>query len=277
MSELKKNVNKFWVFGAAAATIVGSASLLGIAMNQNAFAATTMHSAVKHNQSVANPPESSDGYTVINESANIPSQPTPLLLFEWKSEGITTQQQIDQKYHEWIAKHTAGATDMSAQQAAAYAAPIVKNAYNLNLKGYTAKAQFQADRFPNSSDWVVTFVPPSGSTGIAEDYNCFINGVTGSFMDMEVDMPLTAESTTNVNYPSWVIPTAKQDISKFLPKNVSITSTKIVGHKTGFLYIVSNLSNGSAFGVALSEQTKFAFWYHAFPNGYDGFWDGYND
>ncbi|MFD1677786.1 hypothetical protein [Alicyclobacillus fodiniaquatilis] len=286
MSKFKKAVGKAWVFGAAAAVIVGSGSTMAIALGQNAtaYAATTAHIATKQVQTLPSPqmsnlPQSSGGYTVVDESKHLPSQPSAMLLAKFKLEdsakGITaTQQQLQQQYSEWTASNTPGAKDMSAQQAAAYAAPYVEQAYGLDLKGYTAKTEFMALPTPNSAQWVVTFYPPNEDKPI-DGYSCTINSVTGEFIDLELSAGGGETSITNLTYP-WLIPTAAHDISKLLPKNVSITSTKIVGHKAGAVYFVSNLSNGSAFGVALNETNKSAFWYHYFPSGYDGLWDGYN-
>lgn len=285
MSNFKKAVSNTWVFVAAAAVIVGSGSTMAIALSQNATTyAATVHDATKQVQSApglqrSNPPQILGEYSVVDESKHLPVQPSALLLAKFKLEdmakGITaTQQQIQQQYREWIAAHTPRAQDMSAQQAAAYAAPYVEKAFGLDLKGYTAKAEFMTLPTPNSSQWVVTFYPPN-KDNVIDGYSCSINSVTGEFIDMELGAGGGQTSTTNLTYP-WLIPTAEHDIAKLLPKDVSITSTKMVGHKAGAIYFVSNLSNGSAFGVTLNETNKSAFWYHYFPSGYDGLWAGYN-
>lgn len=275
MSKLKKVVGKTWALGAAAAIILGSSSVIAFALNHNdAYASTVVHNATKHVQTAPNPSQSSGGYTVVDQSKKLPSHPPAMLLQKWKLQGVTSQKQMDQKYREWIANHTPGAKDMSAQQAAAYAAAIVKKVYGLNLKGYTADAMFQTYPTPNSAEWDVTFYPQN-SNKHTDGYSVAVNSVTGEFINLSLTGGAGESSSTNLTYP-WLIPTAKKDISALVPKNVSITTSKIVGHKTGFVYIVSNLSNGAALGVALNEKTKLAFWYHYFPKGYNGFWAGYH-
>ena len=64
---------------------------------------------------------------------------------------------------------------------------------------------------------------------------------------------------------------AEQDISVLLTNNVTIKSSKVVlANPAGGVIIVSELSDGSAYGIRLSGELKEAVAYIFFPNGYDG-------
>lgn len=288
MSSFKRVIGKTWVFGAAAIILAGSSLTMAFTFGQGAHTTTTaLHSSVKHIQTASIPPKSSLGYTVINESKQFPVHPPAFLVYELT--GFTTQQQInqnkqliEQKYRAWIANHTPSVIDMSAQQAAACAAAVVEKAYGLNLKGYIAKAEFAKLTYINSRQWDVEFYNPKvGRKKV--NYQCAIDAVTGSLIDLYANNAGNTNSgngkfpaVTNTHDPAWVMPLAKQDVSKILPKHVSITSTRVVAHKNGFVYLVTKLSDGSAIGISLKLDNKFAYWYHVFPNGYDGSWAAYN-
>jgi hypothetical protein len=271
MSKFKKVAGKTWVFAAATAVIVGSSSTMAFALNQNAYSATAVPSATKHVQTPSNPPQASGGYTVVDESKTRPSQPPTDFVNNLDNQGLTTQQ-IDEKYHEMIARNTPSSKDMSAQQAAAYAAAILKQAYGVNFKGYTAMVIFQNPQVPNSAQWSVTFYAPNGVND-TKRYSCSVNSVTGTIFTADAyNLSPKQELSYNLSDSSWKT-TADRDISKLLPKNVSVTSSKVIDtSQWAGVSVVSNLSNGAAFAVRLSGKDKFADAYQYFPNGYDGSW-----
>lgn len=108
----------------------------------------------------------------------------------------------------------------------------------------------------------------------AADYIISVNSVTGSMLDASVyDLTYTEDNSQNVQDPTWKA-TDEADIAKLIPKNVSITGSKVVAATPLIsVMVVSELSDGSACAVRLSGANKEAAAYQYFPNGYDGSWD----
>jgi len=153
MSKFKQFIGKTWVMGTAAAMILGSGALLASALNQSAFAATDALSASSSQVQSSALLQTAGGYTLVNQPTNLPI-PVP------DQKGGLTVQQIRQKYETWLADQTPGPQDLSAQQGAAYAAALLKQAYSADLTGYTATAVFIKGVAPNTDQWDGQFNPP---------------------------------------------------------------------------------------------------------------------
>jgi hypothetical protein len=187
-----------------------------------------------------------------------------------------TPEKVEQVYQAILANTIPGEKDMSADQAAAYAAGIIMKAYDVDLSGYRAEAVFSRNSVPNSDTWQVIFDAPN-ETNAAIRYCASLNSVNGTMLSLSAyNLDYGREThSTNLDDPAWKN-AAEQDVTKLLPSNVSITNSKVVSaNSAGGVMVVCNLSDGSAYGVRLTGENKEAAVYQYFPSGYDGSWEKY--
>ncbi|MDQ7092859.1 hypothetical protein REC12_04590 [Desulfosporosinus sp. PR] len=280
MFKIMPQLRKVWIFGAAAAIIIASSSTMAYALNNNIpenASSKVVSSATASKEAQQSQSSNINGtaeYSVVDLSTSAPSAERTKALKDKLSliKGITPEQ-IEEKYKAIIAATIPGEKDISANQAAAYAAAILKKAYGVDFKGYTAEASFSRNSVPNSDNWTVIFHAPQEDKN-SKRYLASVNSVNGTMLDANMyDLAYAPENSQNLQDPAWKN-TAEEDITKLLPENVSITGSKVVAAtpETG-VTVVGNLSDGSAFAVRLTGENKEAAAYQYFPNGYDGSWD----
>lgn len=284
MSKFIPLAKKVWIYGAAAGIIIASSSTMAYALNSNipenasAHVVSSVATSKENNSTPASNAKITTEYSVVDLSKNAPnSERAKSLKAKLSSDfkGITPEQ-LEEKYKAAIANTIPSDKDISADQAAAYAAAILKKAYNVDFTGYTAEASFSRNSVPNSDNWTVIF-HTSNEDKSSKRYFANVNSVTGAMLRASVYNLSDGEDANNKNLqdPEWV-KTANVDIAKLMPENVSITSSKVVAAipQTGVM-VVCQLSDGSACAVRLSGENKAAAAYQYFPNGYDGSWDYY--
>ena len=273
-------VKKVWIYGAATAIIIASTSTMAYALNTNipaSVSAKVVSSAAApkaDNQAQAAGSEITTEYKVVDLSKGFPSQEQEKALKNKLSliKGITPEQ-IEEKYQAIVAAAIPGAKDISAEQAAADAAAILKKVYGVDFTGYTAEVSFARNSVPNTDNWGVIF-HASNESDDSKRYEASVNSVDGTILDLGCyDLSYREENTQNLQDPSWKT-TAEADVAKLMPENVSITGSEVVSAtpETG-VSIVSKLSDGSAYALRLTGANQEAAAVQYFPNGYDGSWD----
>lgn len=275
MLKFRDTARKTWAFGAAAAMIIGSGAALGPLLGQSVLAARQAPAVATTAPASSTPPRTTGVYSVVDASAHLPSRLPAAQVSYYRQQGFTAAQ-IHQQYEQWIANMTPGPQDMSAQQAAAYAAPLLAKAYGPDLSGYTAKVLFNKGFLPNTESWLVTFAPPAGAA-TAHTYVVGVNALTGALglvEDVSVSPAYNAShEPVDVSDPVWITK-AQEDVARFLPAGVTITGSKVVGTKDGSVLVVCSLSDGSAIGVQLwSQFNDFPGIYRVFAGGYAGQWN----
>lgn len=280
MSKFEPKVKKAWVSVAAVVLIAGSSSAMAFALNSNvpAYAsenAVSVNATGKGNiQNQTAQSQVKAGYSVIDLSKTVPEQKEMIKKKLSMTQGITPEQ-IDEKCNALISSLTPGSKDISAGQAAAYAAGVLEKAYGVNFKGYTAEARFSSSSVPNSDNWIVAFYSPEDFQKIKQypfvkSYIATVNSVNGTIVNASFVDPHSTNDNKDLNDPVWM-QKAEQDISALLPGNVTIKSSKIISASPeAGVAVVSELSNGTAYAVRLSGENKEAIAYIFFPNGYDG-------
>lgn len=277
MSKIKTIANKTWVFVAAAAIIAGSGSTMAFALNNNVPGAAAKNlapftaSTQEKSQTQISKAERTAEYSVIDLSKGWPDQDREQLIKDKLNsiKGITPAE-MEKKYNEIIANMTPGKKDISAEQAAAYAADILKKAYNVDFTGYTAQASFSRSPVPNSDSWTVIFHGPDEGDK-TQRYLASVDSVKGTMLDASsFNLDYREEHNKDLNDPAWK-ETAVQKISKLMPENVTITGSKVVSAiPAAGVTVVCELSDGSAYGIRLTGEDKEAAAYIYFPSGYDG-------
>jgi len=280
MFKLMPQVKKIWIYGAAAGIIIASSSTMAYALNnnipENASASVVSSANVpkENNRTPASNLKITDEYNVVDLSKQ--KIDITQLKDELKNKAANvgvTPEKLDEECKAILASRVPGDKDISADQAAAYAAAILKKAYSVDFTGYTAEASFSRNSVPNSDNWTVIF-HTSNEDKSSKRYLADVNSVTGAMLNASVNLSFREEANNkNLQDPEWV-KTATDDIAKLMPENVSITSSKVVAAipQTGVM-VVCQLSDGSACAVRLSGENKAAAAYQYFPNGYDGSWD----
>lgn len=280
MIKTKTLINKTWVFAAAAVIIVGSSSAMVFALNNSipesnsANAARSTKSTKSYNQAESPKTGITAEYTLIDLSKNEPDPAGRDAFYDKMMVYDLSTEQIDEKYRAMIANTIPGEKDITAEQAAAYAAGIVEKAYGVDLAGYTAEASFSRNPVPNSDNWGVIFHAPE-ETASSVRYSASVDSVSGIMLYAGTySLDFRAEGNNkNLEDPAW-LNTAVQDITRLLPEHVSITNSKVVcALEIGGVSVVCELSDGSAYAVRLSGENKDAAAYQYFPEGYDGSWD----
>ena len=275
-------VKKIWIYGAAAGIIIASSSTMAYALNNNipenasANVVSSANVPKEKNQTPASNVKITAEYSVVDLSKSTPDlEHAKALLPKSSGSKDITPEQVAEKYKLYLANTIPGDKDISAEQAAAYAAAILKTAYGVDFTGYKAEASFSRNSVPNSDNWTVIFHAPNENQS-SKRYLASVNSVTGSMLDASVyDLTYTEVNSQNVQDPTWKA-TAEADIAKLIPENVSITGSKVVAATPLIgVMVVSELSDGSACAVRLSGANQEAVSYQYFPNGYDGSWDYY--
>ncbi len=275
MSKLRSIISKTWVFAAAAALVVGSSSAMAFTLNNNvpesASANAVSTTQVLKNSGQVQPAAAEPaGYTVVDLSkSGLDSERKAALKTKLDKSGMTPEQ-IEKEYNTIIANMTPGEKDISAEQAAAFAADILEKAYGVDFTGYTAEASFSRNPVPYTDNWTVIFHAPQ-ETQNTKRYLASVNSVDGTMLDASsYDLSYQEENSRDLQNPEWK-DMAVQKILKLLPENVSIASSKVVSATTaGGVSVVCELSDSSAMGVRLTGENKEAAAYIYFPNGYDG-------
>ncbi|MEL7565821.1 MAG: hypothetical protein AAGU27_13150 [Dehalobacterium sp.] len=281
MSKFKTLVSKTWIFIAAAAIIAGSSSAMAFALNNSVPESASANivpftAAIQENiQNQAPNTEVTGEYSVTDLSKSVHEQKDIIIDKLNRIEGITPEQ-VEEKCNAIISNMIPGEKDISAQQAAAYAAGILKKAYKVDFTGYTAEASFSRSSFPNSDSWTVMFRSPEAARNdeqrwAGKTYYASVDSVNGIMLNAgSCDFDYTEENNKNLQDPQWKNK-AEQLISALMPEDVSITGSKVVWAtpETG-VTVVCELSDGSACAVRLTGKNKEAAAYIYFPNGYDG-------
>ena len=276
MSKIKAFLGRTWIYAAAAALIIGSSTTMAFALNNNLTKGATENlvtftAPIQENvQNEALKAQDTAEYTVTDLSKGDPERKDMIMDKLSKQENLTPEQ-IEENYKAIIAAMTPGEKDISAQQAAAYAAGILKKAYEVDFTGYTAQASFSRSPVPGSDSWTVIFHAPQENEGSTR-YVASVDSVNGTMLDasaFNLDFR-NMENSSNLEDPEWKN-RAVEKISKLLPENVTITGSKIVfaTPETGVM-VVCELSDGSALATRLTGENKEAAVYIYFPNGYDG-------
>lgn len=279
MKKLKEIVSKTWVISAGALLILGSSSAMAFALDPNVPESASAYVSTAAAQDTNNYSSFKTGvaaeYSVIDVSKGWPERENLIKDKLSHINGITPEQ-VEEKYNEIISNSTPGAKDISAEQAAAYAADILKKIYTVDFTGYTAQASFSRNPMPNSDNWTVIFHSPDETQPkdwerSEKSYIASVNSVNGSILDASFyDPDYTPYINQNLNDPAWMNK-AEQAISAILPENVTIISSKVISAiPEGGVTIVSELSDGSACSVRLTGENMDAVAYIFFPNGYDG-------
>jgi hypothetical protein len=282
MFKFMPQVKKIWIYGAAAGIIIASSSTMAYALNnnipENASASVVSSANVpkENNQTPASNLKITAEYKVVDQSKITPDlEHTKALLTDKLSVSgkDITPEQVEEKSKLYLANTIPGDKDISAEQAAAYAATILKKAYGVNFTGYTADTSFSRSNVPNSDNWTVIFHAPNEDKS-SKRYLASVNSVSGSMLNASLyDFTDSEVDSKNVHDPEWM-KTAEAAIAKLMPENVSITRSKVVAATSLIgVMVVSELSDGSACAVRLSGENKEAIAYQYFPNGYDGSWD----
>lgn len=282
MLKIKTMFKKTWIFVVAAAAIAGSSYAMAYALNDNTAEIASVNSAPLTTvsdgiaQTQAPETEITAEYSVTDLSKNASGQRN-LIIDKLKRTEDITPEEIEQRYNEIIAMMTPADKDISAEQAAAYAADILKKAYAVDFTGYTAQASFSKNPLPNTDNWTVIFHAPKEEAN-SKRYIASVDSVNGRMLDAgcyNLDFRENAdrnpdEFSENLNDPQWLIK-AEQAVSVLMPENVSITGSKVVfaAREIG-VTTVCNLSDGSAISVRLAGKGMEAAAYVYFPNGYDG-------
>ena len=279
MKKLNQIVTKTWIFVAGVVLIVGSSSAMAYALDRNVPASATANVVTANVKETINSSSLGTGvtaeYSVTDLSKTGPARGDQIRAKLSMIKDITPEQ-IEEKYNTIISNLTPGAKDISAEQAAAYAANILEKAYKVDFKGYTAEASFSRNPIPNSDNWTIIFHSPEETQNkdqkrTAKSYIASVNSVNGTMQDASFFDPVyTTYINKNLKDPVWK-EKAEQAISAILPKNVSISSSRVISAiPEGGVTVVTELSDGSACSVRLTGENKEAVAYIFFPNGYDG-------
>ncbi len=258
---------KTWVITAAAAIIIVSSSVMTFALGNSVPQNTSIQAApytVSQKENTPNQLSTAAEYTVVDASGGT-SLNKELVFTKLKIQGMT-QEQMEAKYNEFVANMTPSEKDISAEQAAAYAADILHKAYGIDFKGYTAEASFSRNDLPNSGSWTVIFRAPQ-----AKSYLASVDSINGIMQNASTyDLSYEAVLSKNIEDPAW-IDEAKADVLKVMPKDVTITGSSVVlANPAGGVIVVCELSNGAACAVRLEGDNMAAVAYIYFPDGYDG-------
>ncbi len=280
MAKFKGIVKKTWIFAAAAAMITVSSSAMVFALDRNVPAgiagdvSAVTAAASADTQAQASVSAAAAEYTLIDFSQIDPERKN-LIMDKLSHSKNLTPAEVEENFKKIIYNMTPGEKDISAQQAAAYAADILKKAYEVDFKGYTAEASFSRSPVPNSDGWTVIFHAPEEGQNPdrqrSRSYIASMDSVKGTILSASFfDPNYETVISKNLEDPAWV-EEAKKDISVFLAENVSITGSKVVSATPEIgVTVVFEISDGSAYAVRLTGDEKTASAYIYFPDGYDG-------
>ncbi|MCS7460921.1 hypothetical protein N0M98_12280 [Paenibacillus doosanensis] len=279
MNKLKTTVKKAGVFVAAAALIAGGGGTMYILLSGETFAQTGVQVVQQPKRDVlpetkAAATEVKAEYTVIDQSA---AYTTDKLKETLTAKGAPTAE-LESRAAELQSTYVPGEKDITAEQAAAYGAGLLKKTFAADLNGYTARAGFLKGSVPGTDTWSVTFEPagPSGGAAAeasgAKSYSVYLNSVNGKIINASSSYDRNAVKNADLNDPAWK-EKAKQAVTALLPTNVTITSVKITAadgvDKIG-VPVLCELSDGSAYMAGLAGDNKEIVNLYYFQTGYDG-------
>ena len=280
MFKIKTLIDKIWVYAAAVIIIAGSGSIMAFALNngvpENASANVAPFTAALKENIQVQPSEAviTTEYTVVDGSKDAPDgKLKDLIKYKLSLTQDITPEQIEEKYNAIVANMIPGEKDISAEQAAAYAAGIIKKAYGVDLTGYTAEATFSRNPVPNSDNWGVIFHAPKEDRS-TKSYSASVDSVNGAMQYLGCyTRDYKEEENKDLDNPEWKAK-ALEAIARLMPENVSIINSKVVSAiPEGGVAVVCELSDGTAYAVRLTGENKEAVAYEYFPSGYDGSWE----
>jgi hypothetical protein len=285
MKRLRELVKKTWVYVTATALIVGSSSTMGLVLSSNmtakaapnVVAVTSTPKTYTQTETVKT--EAKANYSVIDMTKDLKDNKENIKE-KLRLGSQLTEKQIEEQSNSIIAAQTPGDKDISADQAAAYAADILKKAFGVDLKGYEAQANFFKSPVPtpNADCWSLAFSPAGAPKNneqqrFSNQYVATVNSIDGKIMDaffISADSNSPKQSKIDVNDPAWK-EKAEQSLSALLTKNVTVTSSRVISSGAGIgVNVVCELSDGSAYVVRLMGENKDPMSYFFFQNGYDG-------
>ncbi|CAG7644975.1 hypothetical protein ACFQI7_25115 [Paenibacillus allorhizosphaerae] len=282
MVKVNKTMNKVWVFSVAAALIAGSGVTMNFILSNKTFAETGKQvieyqpDPLQKTVETPGKTEAKAEYTVIDQSKSFTKDE---LMDSPKVKGLSPEAK-----EQWVdgiqSTYIPGDKDLSAEQAAAYGAAVLKKSFAANLSGYTARAMFLGGSLPGTDTWTISFDPasssgqPNGSTtAAAKSFNVYMNAVSGTIMNASAfdGSSVSTPKKADVNDPAWR-ETAEQAVAVLLPKNISIVNSKVVSSQSpNFgVPVLCELSNGTAYVVGISGESKDVVNLYFFQDGYDG-------
>jgi hypothetical protein len=283
MKRLRELVKKTWVYVTATALIVGSSSTMGLVLSSNMTAkaapnVVAVTSPVKTDtQTETVKTEAKANYSVIDMTKALKDSKEKIKE-KLRLTTDLTKEQIEEQSNSIIAAQTPGDKDISADQAAAYAADILKKAFGADLNGYEAQANFFKSPVPNADCWSLAFSPAGAPKNneqqrFSNQYVATVNSIDGKIIDsffISADSDSSKQSNIEVNDPAWK-QKAEQALSPLLQKNVTVKSSRVISSGSGIgVNVACELSDGSAYVVRLMGENKAPMSYFFFQNGYDG-------
>lgn len=282
MVKVKKTITKVWVFGAAAVLIAGSGMTMNLVLSHKTFAETGKQVIEQHTPDrvpAADTPgrvETEAEYTVIDRSKSITKDD---LMNSPKVQGLSQEEKTT-----WVdgvvSTYIPSDKDLSAEQAAAYGAAVLKQSFAANLSGYTARAMFVRGALPGTDSWTVSFEAEGSSkqengtaAATTKSFHVYLNAVNGTVMNASAFDEASASMPDNADAsdPSWR-DKAEQAVAGLLPPTITIVSSKVITSESpGFgVPVLCELSNGTAYVVGLSADNKEVINLYFFQSGYDG-------
>jgi hypothetical protein len=276
MTKFKTMIKKGWVVFATVALIGGSAGAMALTLGQNpsVYAAQNVAPIIDtvkvNDKDQITKNQEQAAYTLVDKSKTT-SNYEENIKAKLTTKGITGAQ-LEKETKDVMAYLTPGTKDISEEQAVAYAAALIKKAYGVDLKGYTAEPSFAKINLPNSNVWAVEFKDPKN---IQVGYLAKVNSVSGKLNDLSLRLDYSKPYNKNLdmNDPSWK-QKAVEDVSALLPSTVSVINSKVI--TTSPIYgvtVLCKLSDGSDYVIFLYGESKEATGYYVFANGYDGSFD----
>ncbi|CAG7638001.1 hypothetical protein PAESOLCIP111_03902 [Paenibacillus solanacearum] len=284
MAKINKTMNKVWVLGVAVVLVAGSGITMNFVLSSKSFAETGKQVIEQYKPEdtvpalgASGPKEAKTEYTVIDQSKSLTKDE---LMNSPKVQGLSPDEKKT-----WVdgveATYIPSDKDLSAEQAAAYGAAVLKQSFAANLSGYTARAMFLRGALPGTDTWTVSFDPADSSgqasgspAATAKSYHVYMNAVSGTVINASAFDETTSESApkkADTSDPAWR-DKAEQAVAVLLPRNLSIVSSKVVTTENPRfgVPVLCELSNGAAYVVGISTESKEVINLYFFQNGYDG-------
>lgn len=278
MLEIKKLISKTWIFGVAALAIAGSSCAMAFALNNNNVPESSTVEVAPYTtpvaaniQTPAIKSEATAEYTVVDQSnRRFDNRYKSAMMNKLSNSKEFTREQAPKKYDELITNITPDENDISADQAAAYAAEKLQKVFDVDFTGYTADATFLRNHVPNSHSWFIAFhklkEEPNTRTYIAS-----VNALNGTIHNIySHTTDFSVENNKDLENPEWKNK-AIQVVQKFIPENTTIIDSTVLSatSNTG-VTVLCKLSDNSAYFVRLSGDNKEIEAFIYYPNGYDG-------
>ena len=286
MARMNQTMNKVWVLGAAAVLVAGSGITMNFVLSSKSFAETGKQVIEQYKPEDTIPVTGAPGqtgakaeYTVIDQSKSLTKDE---LMNSPKIQGLSPDEKKT-----WVdgveATYIPSDKDLSAEQAAAYGAAVLKQSFAANLSGYTARAMFLRGALPGTDTWTVSFDPAESSaqangsataSATGKSYHVYMNAVSGTVINASAFDEAASESApkkADASDPVWR-DKAEQAVAVLLPRNLSIVSSKVVTTENPRfgVPVLCELSNGTAYVAGISSESKEVINLYFFQNGYDG-------